>query len=63
MAQGRAEPLRGGFGWGKGVLVEDVRADGGSSPWLFPGPRARELAEALHAVQTSDHRPTNRGPS
>lgn len=53
----------GGFGWGKGVLVEHVRPGGESSLWLFPGPRARELAEALQAVRTSGRRTTGRASS
>lgn len=41
----------GGFGWGKGVLVE--RATSGPEPprWLLPGPRPQRLADALTKVR------------
>lgn len=52
----------GGFGWGKGVLVEQVRPDGEISLWLFPGPRTKELAEALEAVRDARRRPARHTP-
>ncbi|MBW3645427.1 MAG: hypothetical protein KY441_07990 [Actinobacteria bacterium] len=53
----------GGFGWGKGVLVEQRKPGGEVSLWLLPGPRAKELAEALQAVRTSGRRTTGRASS
>lgn len=52
----------GGFGWGKGVLVEHLRAGGEISLWLLPGPRAQELADALEAARASSRRPIRTPP-
>lgn len=42
----------GAYGWGPGVVVEHQPRSGEPSLWLLPGPRARELAEALSNVRT-----------
>ena len=46
----------GGFGWGKGVLVEDRQPGREPSLWLLPGPRAQELAEALELARANAQR-------
>lgn len=63
--RGRRIPWRqnlygGGFGWGPGVVLEEVPPRGEASLWLLPGPRARELAEALSAVRA--HPPRRAAP-
>jgi len=53
---GRQNLYGGGFGWGKGVGVEQLRP-GGSTWWLLPGPHAEQLAEALGATRDRASRP------
>ncbi len=46
----------GALGWGKGVLVEDRQPGREPSLWLLPGPRAKELAEALELARANAQR-------